>query len=132
MLASTIPRRIEARPAALLVVESDAVLRDALAPAADLLVQCLTSQGYDVVVASSPEEARLRLRQRSFDKVFGDSVFLLDEGVTQQATFAGSLVEDQGDGTARVQINQIVPWPAVIQLLDLLTNGAPENPGPLL
>src|SRR3712207_6836023 len=99
MPASKRPTSVIDRPAALLVVESEAVLRDALAPAADALKQGLISQGYDVVVYY-PDEARHLLKLRSFDKIYGDRTFLLNQDPDRQAASSGPKVEDLGNGTA--------------------------------
>lgn len=125
MAASKMPKSVGARPAALLVAESDARLREALAPAADVLKQALMSQGYEVVVAVSSEEARHLLKQRSFDKIYGERASLLDP----VPALPGPRVEDRDDGTARVQIDQIVPWSTAVELLDiLLADTAPSGP----
>ncbi len=40
---------------------------------------------------------------------------------------AGPRVEDQQDGKARVQIDQVVPWLVAMQLLDILADDPPRS-----
>jgi hypothetical protein len=40
----------------------------------------------------------------------------------------GPRIEDRDDGTARVQIDQVLPWSIAMQLLDILADNPPEKP----
>ena len=121
------------RPTAL-IVESDASLREALREASqgqdvfEALRQVLASRGYDVVVSFCPDEARRLVRERSFDRIYSDGTLpVSQEQPTAQAP-AGPRVEDRDDGTARVQIDQVLPWSVAMQLLDLLAETAADQP----
>ncbi len=122
-----------ARPAAL-IVESDALFREALREASqgqdvfEALRQVLASRGYDVVVAFCPDEARRLLQERSFDRIYSDGTLPVTQAQSDVQAPTGPRVEDRDDGTARVQIDQVVPWSVVMQLLDILADNSPEEP----
>jgi uncharacterized lipoprotein YajG len=128
MAASKMPHTVAARRAALIVVESDPSLREILATTDDALKQALASQGYDVVVATSPEEARLLVKRYTFDKIYGDSTFLLDRAAGQQAASSGPTIEDLGNGTVRLQIDQVLPWSVAVELMDVLSESGADKP----
>ncbi len=108
------------RPAALLL-ESNARLREAL-------TQALADSGYDVVLAASPEEALRLVQERSFERIYSDGTLPLTQAESDVQALAGPRVEDRQDGTARVQIDQVVPWSAAMQLLDTLADSSPTEP----
>ncbi len=103
-----------ARPS-VLIVDGDASLREAICKASDghdpieALRRELTSRGYDVVVSSRPEEALLLAQERSFDRIYSDGTLLLGQTPPVQEASSGPIVEDLGDGKARVQIDQVLP-----------------------
>ncbi len=108
------------RPAALLL-ESDPSLREALARA-------LTTSGYDITLAASVDEAQRLMRERSFDRIYSDGTLPVSQATGQQEASAGPRVEDGGDGIARVQIDQELPWSVAIELMDVLSDHAPDKP----
>ncbi len=121
-----------ARPAAL-IVESDGSFRAALRAASqgqdvfEALKQVLAGRGYDVLVTTCPEEARRLVQERSFDKIYSDGTLPLTQAHPGAQAPAGPRVEDRDDGTARVRIDQVVPWPVAMQLLDILAETPPEE-----
>ncbi len=109
------------RPLAL-VWESDGNLREALA-------QALIRSGYDVTLAASAEEAQRLMQERSFNKVYGSlDVCAREPAPSAQEALSGPRVEDQGDGTARVQFDQVLSWSTAVELLDILADAAPSRP----
>ncbi len=108
------------RPTAL-VFESDASLQEALALA-------LINSGYDVTLATSAEEAHRLMRERSFDRIYSSGEpRVKQQASSQQAASTGPRVEDQGDGTARVRLDQVLPWSSAVELLDVLAATTPDN-----
>jgi hypothetical protein len=41
---------------------------------------------------------------------------------------SGPRVEDLGDGTVRIQIEQVLPWSVAMQILDLMADTTPDEP----
>ncbi len=121
------------RPAAL-AVKSDASFREALREASqgqdvfEALMQVLIARGYDVVVTACPDEAQRLVRERSFERIYSDGPLPVAEAQSDAQALSGPRVEDREDGTARVQIDQVVPWSVAMQLLDILADTAPDKP----
>ncbi len=53
-----------------------------------------------------------------------------EQDPSPQVASSGPRIEDQGDGTARVQFDQVVPWWVAVELLDLLAAQAQDKPQP--
>jgi CheY-like chemotaxis protein len=98
-------------PAAL-VWESDDSLRDAL-------MHTLANRGYRVVVARTLAAAQQLLAQGHFDRVFGSLESLAER--SRSADGAGPCVKDLRNGTARIHLDQVVPWSTAIDLLDVVS-----------
>ncbi len=132
MSVSEMVKSAVARPAAL-IVDSVAALREALRQVSggldpvEGLTQVLAARGYDVVVTSCPDEARRLMSQRFFERIYSDGTPLRDQALSRPAASAGPRIEDLGDGTARVQIDQVLPWSAAVELIDTLAEIAPES-----
>lgn len=122
-----------ARPLAL-IVDSDASLRAAICKASDghdlieALRRVLLIRGYDVLLATSLQEARRLMSQHAFERIYSDGTPLLHQGPSTNEALSGPQVEDLGDGTVRVQIDQVLPWSVAVHLLDLLANTLPDEP----
>jgi hypothetical protein len=130
MSVSEMDKSAVARPAAL-IVDSDAALREALRQVSggldpvEGLTQVLAARGYDVVVTSCPDEARRLMSQRFFERIYSDGTPLRDQALSRPA---GPRIEDLGDGTARVQIDQVLPWSAAVELIDALAALTQDKP----
>ncbi len=62
---------------------------------------------------------------RAAGRIYGNGGALLGEpGGSQEPAARGPRVEDLGNGTARVQIDEVVPWSVAVELLDLLREAA--------
>ncbi len=122
-----------ARPS-VLIVDGDASLRKAVREASDghdpieALRRVLTSRGYDVVVSSCPKEAQRLAQERSFERIYSDGTLPLGPAPRVQEVFSGPKIEDLGEGKARVLIDQVLPWPVMVELLDMLSDNLPEEP----
>lgn len=116
------------------IVENDASLREAVREAShshdliEALRQVLVTRGYDVVPAGSAEEGRGMISQQPFRRIYSDGTPIIDRRSARQEASAGPRVEDREDGTARIQIDQVVPWPVAMQLLDILADSPSEGP----
>lgn len=133
MSASKMLKASAARPMAL-IVDGDASLREAICQASDghdlieALRRVLLIRGYDVVLATSLQEARHLMSRHAFERIYSDGTPLMHEGSSAEAALSGPKVEDLGDGTVRIQIDQVLPWPVAMQLLDLLADTPPDAP----
>ncbi len=62
---------------------------------------------------------------RAAGKIDGGGRTLLGKpGTSQEPAARGPRVDDLGNGTARVQIDEVVPWSVAVKLLDLLREAA--------
>jgi hypothetical protein len=94
----------------------------------EALALALINSGYDVTLAASAEEAHRLMRERSFDRIYSSGEPLLQEqDPSPQVASTGPRVEDWGDGTARVRLDQVLPWSAAVELLDVLAAITPDN-----
>lgn len=53
-----------------------------------------------------------------------------EQDPSPQVASSGPRIEDQGDGTARVQFDQVVPWWVAVELLDVLAAQEQDKPQP--
>ena len=122
-----------ARPLAL-IVDGDAALREAIRKASDghdlieALRRALLIRGYDVVLATSLQEARRLMSRHAFERIYSDGTPLMQEGSPPDGALSGPKVEDLGDGTVRIQIDQVLPWSVAMQLLDLMADTPSDEP----
>jgi hypothetical protein len=125
-----------ARPLAL-IVDGDASLRAAIRNASDghdlidALRRVLLIRGYDVVLATSLREARRLMSRHTFERIYCDGTPLMPQGSPADEALSGPTVEDLGDSTVRIRIDQVLPWSVAMQLLDLLAETPPDAPNSL-
>ncbi len=65
---------------------------------------------------------------RSFGKIYSEGTLPMSPSQSDEGPPSGPKVEDLGDGTARIEIDQVLPWSVVMQILDLMAETAPDEP----
>ena len=56
--------------------------------------------------------------------MYTNGTLLVSQATGEEVTSSDPRIEDQGDGTARVQFDRVVPWSVAIELLDTLARNA--------
>jgi CheY-like chemotaxis protein len=99
-----------------LVVERDPVLNRALC-------RILERSGYAVVPASSAEEGLTFVQRHTFSRIYAVPALWVPAQQSADASAGPHVrVEARQDGTARIQIDQTLPWDKAVELLDKLSD----------
>jgi hypothetical protein len=68
------------------------------------------------------------MKKVSYDRInSGRELRVLKQGPTNTQSRPRVRVEDQGDGTTRLQLDQIVPWSVAVELLNALAATTAED-----
>ncbi len=68
------------------------------------------------------------MQERSCDRInSGRELRVLKQGPMNTQALPRVRVEDQGDGTTRLQLDQVLPWSVAIELLNALAAATAED-----
>lgn len=68
------------------------------------------------------------MKKVSYDRINSDrELRVLKQGPTNTQALPRVRVEDQGDGTTRLQLDQVLPWSVAVELLNALAVTTAED-----